>query len=468
MKDAHKWWITLILTVIAFWAAAFGLPQLAVQTRLALVIFLWAVSLWIVRPVPEYLTSIFAATALLFLHFPGSDVLSGFADPIWWMITFATFLAAAIIKTGLGKRIAYLLMDKMGTTLLGSLVATTMTSNILAPFTPSNTARGGIIYGICEGIAQAFGFKPGEKKGDHTLMLANMYINTVNTNAFLTAMGGNAIFVSLISKATGHQITWNEWFIAAFVPALPLMILLPFIVYKMFPSEVKTLPGGRAFVQENLAKMGPITMGEVKTLAIMLIILALWATELVHHIPSTVVAFLIPVFLLTPYVGPVKWKDIEKEIPWAMLLWLGFAMSLASVVNKTGGFKWLIQSLFVSSPWLSQVSFTVFMLVIILAIIFLHFLFSGMNAMGMIILPVIMELAKARGFDPFVVGFIGALAVSTGGFFLPFNSAPNLIFYGSGRYDVADQIKGAIPLALIIALELIFALYVWWPLIGLI
>jgi len=463
-------WVTIasiVITLVALWALNWPTPGLEAKGRIPLVVFLWSVALWILRPIPEYLTAILGAAVMILLKVPGKEVLGGFADPVWWMVTFACILGAAIATTGLGRRIAYTIMDKLGTSPLRLLYGTTMTNNVLAPFTPSNTARGAILYGVTEGICDALGLKAGEKKGDHTLTLANLYINTTNTNMFLTAMGGNALFVALLEKMTGHRVMWSDWFIAAFVPMLPVVLLLPYIVYRLFPPRESEWVRGREFVREQVSRLGPPSRAEKATLVIMLVTLALWATELVHKVPSTTVSFFMAIMLLFPGIGAVSWKDVEKHMPWPMLLWLGFAMGMAGVVNSTGGFKWLVGRFFASSPWVQSLAFAPFMLVVILAIIFIHPLFSGMNAMGMIVIPVVVQLATARGFDPFVAGFLATLAVTTAAFFLPFNSAPNLIFYGSGRFEVSDLLKGAIPLALLIAAALVGALYLWWPLIGL-
>ena len=383
------------------------------------------------------------------------------------MVVFACMLGATITQTGLGKRLAYYILSKIGTSMLRIIYATTFANNILAPFTPSNTARGAIMFGVVEGICDSMGFKRGEKKGDDTLMLANMYINTTNTNMFLTAMGGNAIAVALISQMTGRVVTWNDWFTAAFVPGIPVILLLPYIVYKMFPpsKDVKIDP---TYAAKKLTEMGPMTRAENATLIIMLGTLCLWATELWHKVPSTTISFVMIIALLFPRFGALEWKDIENKVPWQMLVWLGFAMGLAGVVQNTKGFQWLMEAFFIKSSFLANVSFTTFLVVLLVGIVGMHIMFSGMNAMIMIMVPISISLATAKGFDPFATGLAAALAVSTAAFFLPFNSAPNLIFYSSGRYDVKQHLQGAIPLAILIVFSLLFALFVWWPMIGLI
>lgn len=462
----YQWLITGIFTLVIGFAYTLPMDGLAQNGKIGLLVFIWAVGLWIIRPVPEYLSSIIAVTMLVLLKIGGGDVLSGF-NFVWWMVFFACLLGATITYTGLGKRFAYYVLSKIGTNMLRIIYATTFANNLLAPFTPSNTARGAIMCGVVEGICDSMKFKPGERKGDHTLMLANMYINTTNTNMFLTAMGGNAIAVGLIAQMTGRAVTWNDWFVAAFVPGIPVILALPYIIYKMFPPD-KSVSLDTSFAARQLAEMGPMTRAEKATLVIMLGTLLLWATELWHKVPATTTSFVMACALLFPRIGAVDWKQIEPKIPWPMVIWLGFAMGLANVVDKTGGFKWLINMVFVKTPFLASLDFTSFLVILITAITFMHIMFSGMNAMMMVMVPIAVQLAKLKGFDPFATGLVTALAVSTAAFFLPFNSAPNLIFFSCGRYTVKDHLLGALPLSILIILSLLFALFIWWPMVGLI
>ena len=180
---------------------------------------------------------------------------------------------------------------------------------------------------------------------------------------------------------------------------------------------------------------------------------------------ATKVSFLLAALLL-PKVGAVTYDEINDKCPWPALIWLGFAMGMANLINKFGGFKWLVQTLIADNSFMANLEFTTFLAILIPVIVFMHFMFAGMNAMIMVILPISIALAKQFGYDPYIVGLISSMALSVGAFFMPFNSAPNLIFYSTNRYTVQQQIKGAIPLAILAVIMLLLALTVWWPLVG--
>lgn len=462
-----KWGVSIVaLIVLLILDLTLPFTGMEPMSKHALIIFLAAIVFWIARPVPEYLSAIVAAAALILLaKAPPNLVLSGFSAPVWWMVLFAMILGATISHTGLGKRLAYTLIAKFGGGNLKMLYVTTMANNLLAPFTPSNTARGAMMCGVVDSLCDSLGYKRGEQKGDHTIMLANMYINTTNTFMFLTATGANLLCVKIISEMTGRTVTWMDWFIAGFFPGIPLLLALPYVVYKLFPMSADAGKSSIDFANKALLEMGAMSRQEINTAIIMGITLLLWATQSLHGISATKTSFIL-VALLFPKIGAVTWEDLNNKISWPALIWLGFAMGMANLINKFGGFKWLVQTLVADNTFIANLEFTTFLMVLIPIIIFMHFMFAGMNAMIMIILPITIALANQYGFDPYIVGLVSSMSLSVGAFFMPFNSAPNLIFYSTNRYTVQQQIKGAIPLALMAVAALFFALHVWWPIVG--
>lgn len=463
-------WIISIAAAICMYFVWLWVPfeGLSPQSKSTLIIFLLTIIFWIVRPIPEYLTSICAAAILIvFIKVPGGQVLGGFNSLAWWMTVFAMILGATISQTGLGRRVAYIFLAKYARGPLQILYATSMVNNLLAPFMPSNTARGALLSNVADGICDGIGFKRGEQKGDHTIMLTNLYTNTTNTFMFLTATGANMLGLKVIKDMTGTDITWNTWFMAGFFPGLPVILLLPLVVYKMFPFTMASPEDARRLARERLEAMGPITKAEKHTLFILLLTGGFWVTEFLHKIPSTQTAFLL-VLLLMPGIGAVTWKDINDRVSWPALIWLGMAMGMAGVINSHGGFKWIVDTFFAKSDFVMSLGMLEFSMILIVGIVFMHIIFAGMNAMMMVMVPIAIAVAQQRGFDPAAIGIITTMAVAGGAFFMPFNSAPNLIFYGTGRYDVRQQFIGAIPLALMICAALVGALFLWWPVIGLI
>lgn len=465
-----KRWIIALVTAVAMASLYVFVPftGLEPQAKAALLIFLTTIMWWIIRPIPEYLTALLAGAMLIcFVKIPGPQVLGGFSSLIWWMTMLAMLLGATINFTGLGRRLAYIFLAKYARGPLQLLYATSMVNNLLAPVMPSNTARGALLCSVAEGVCDGLGMKPGEHTGDHTIILTNLYTNTTNTFVFLTATSANLLGLQIIMDMTGTSFTWNNWFLATSVPGIPLLLLLPLLIYKIFPFSMADPEHCRVMAREKLREMGPITTPEKRTAFMLALVGVIWSTEFIHKVPSTHTVFLL-IFLLMPGIGAVTWKDVGNRLSWSAMIWLGMAIGIAGVINKTGGFKWLVNALFAQSSFVAGLGFVEFCALTIFCIVFMHILFSGMNAMIMIMVPIAIGIAQQRGFDPGVVGLITLMSIAGGAFFMPFNSAPNLIFYATGRYEVKQQLMGAVPLALLICVALLGALVFWWPVIGLV
>lgn len=454
------------LIVIALCYVLLPFEGLDAKSKASLCIFFGSLALWIFQPLPEYLTSLIAASILLIVvKLPAAEVFGGFSTGTWWLAVFAVILGATINHTGLGRRMSYYFLAMFGRSNLRILYATTMVNNILAPFTPSTMARGGILAAVCESISNSMGYKAGEYKGDHTIMLANMYVTGSNTFMFLTATGANILAVRLISNVTGQTVTWMDWFLAGFVPGLPLLLLLPWVTHRMFPMQTLSHVDVAASAREKLREMGPISGPEMRTAIIMLFVLGLWVTQSLHGMSATNSSLFL-ILLLMPRIGAVSLQEINDKMPWAMLLWLGMSFGLADLITKQGGFKWIVDAMFSQSAFFQSIDFTTFMLIITLGTLFIHIIFNGMTAMMFLFVPITTTLALQKGFDAYAVGLVTSMAISVGAFFLPFNAAHNLLFYSTGRYTVQQQLRGAVPLILIAAACLLGGLFVWWPLVG--
>src|SRR5258708_141685 len=168
--------------------------------------------------------------------------LSGYSNPTVWLIFGAFILALGYERTGLGERIALILVKRMGknTLLLGYGV--TLADTILAPFIPSPTARsGGIIYPIVSDLAQVYESKPNDPSSRRVgsyLMWVAIATTCVTSSLFLTAASFNLLAVGLVEKLTQTDLHWMDCFRTPATPIIPLLILIPLFTYWLYPPEV--------------------------------------------------------------------------------------------------------------------------------------------------------------------------------------------------------------------------------------
>ena len=312
------------------------------------------------------------------------------------------------------------------------------------------------------------GYKAGEYRGDHGLVLSNLYTNAACTWIFLTAGGATIIGTGILQEMTGRSPSWVGYFIAGSVPALILFLLIPIICAKLFPADKNAAPPDLTFVRERLDELGKMTKQEKTGAVIVAIVFTLWVTAELTGLDSNTTAFLLGIALIFPGFGPVNWKEAESMIPWRMLLFCGFALSIASLVNSTGGFAWIINTFFVNTAFFENLTFTGLLMIMLPIIIFSHFMFSGLDSMTTILVPIGISIALAKGFDPYTFGLITVMACVTGAYFLPFNMAPHMIFLSTNRFTVTQQLKGGIVVAVVTCILFYFCLFAWWPIIGLI
>ena len=144
--------------------------------------------------------------------------LSGFSNGTVWLIFGAFMFALGYEKTGLGRRIALLLVKAMGRRTLTLGYAVTIADTLLAPFTPSNTARsGGTIYPVIRNLPALYDSKPNDPSSRRIgsyLMWVAIAATCVTSSMFLTALAPNLLALELVKKTAKIDITWTQWFMA--------------------------------------------------------------------------------------------------------------------------------------------------------------------------------------------------------------------------------------------------------------
>ena len=191
-------------------------------------------------------------------------MLSGFSNGTIWLIAIAMFLSRAVIKTGLGKRIALYFVARFGKKMMGVAYGIALADVVIGPGIPSASARGGgIMYPIMQSIADAYDSKPGPtaRRAGAFLAIAVSQIDTIVCTMFLTAMAGNPLIAEL-AKGQGVEITWMTWFLGAIVPGVISLIVLPYFVYLIYPPELKDTPKMAEMAREELHNMGPMSKAE--------------------------------------------------------------------------------------------------------------------------------------------------------------------------------------------------------------
>lgn len=269
---------------------------------------------------------------------PITDALGGFSDVVIWLIVLAFFISRGFIKTGLGARIAYSFMALLGKRTLGLSYGLAATDLVLSPAIPSNTARaGGIVMPIMASLSRAYGSTPGdgtERKIGGFLTITSYQVNCITSAMFLTSMAANP----LAQKLAGDlkiNITWAGWALAALVPGLISLLVVPWVIYKLYPPEIKETANAVQMAKQKLVELGPICSKEWMMLLVFALLLVLWIFAKQFGDMNATTAALIGLSALL-MLGVLGWEDVKAETgAWDTLVWFAALVMMASFLTSS-------------------------------------------------------------------------------------------------------------------------------------
>ena len=267
--------------------------------------------------------------------------LAGFANGTVWLIFSAFVVAMGYERTRLGRRIALFLVKHLGRKTLGLGYAITLADLALAPFTPSNSARSaGTIFPIIRNIPELYGSRPGESPraiGAYLMWVA-FSTTCVTSSMFVTALAPNLLALEMVKTATGIQITWTEWLVGFLPVGALLLVLLPYVTYKLYPPTVRTSVEVPQWATAELDRMGRMSVHETIMALLVVGALTLWIFGGSAIDPTMVALAAISLMLAT---GVVAWDDIVgHKAAWNVLVWFATLVTLADGLGKVGFVGW--------------------------------------------------------------------------------------------------------------------------------
>ena len=428
-------------------------------------IFIFTVIGIILRPVPigtfAFLGLVLTVTTKT-LTFEQS--FSGFVHPIVWLIVIAFFISRGFIKTGLGERIAYIIIKYLGKSTLGMAYGMLLTDLILAPAIPSVVARvGGIIYPIVNSLSKAFGSEPYShpRRLGAYLIKATFQGSIITSGMFMTAMAGNPLIADL-AKSVGVNITWGSWAIAASVPGLACLIVIPLFLYKFYPPETKETPDAKKLAIKKLKEMGKVRLQEWIMIFSFILLITLWIIGPYISLSATVAALVGLVILLLSSV--LTWDDVIKEKgAWNTLMWFAILIMMATYINKLGLIGWF--SNYMGTHVAGFQWFTAF-IILSLVYFYSHYFFASLVAHIGSMYSAFLVLMVALGAPPVISALTLGFFSNLMGGLTHYGCGPAPIYFGSGYLKVTDWWKFGLY-ASIINIVIYFTIGCgWWKILG--
>jgi L-tartrate/succinate antiporter len=364
--------------------------------------------------------------------------LSGFANTTVWLIFGAFMFALGYEKTGLGRRIALLLVRAMGRKTLTLGYAVTIADLALAPFTPSNTARsGGTIYPVIRNLPALYESKPNDpsmRRMGSYLMWVAIAATCVTSSMFLTALAPNLLATELVRKIANIEIEWVDWFMYFAPVGILLLALVPLLVYWIYPPEVKQGAEVPAWAAKELQKMGPLSRREILLGNLVVIALVLWIFGGDIMEATTAAIAVIALMLL---LKVVTWDDITaNKAAWNTLAWFATLVALADGLTRVGFVKWFAETV---AGQLSGVTPAVAVAALLFINFFGHYLFASVTAHVTAMIPVLLAVASTiPGVNMHTLALGLCLQLGIMGIITPFATGPSPVYYGSGYLPAAD------------------------------
>ena len=396
--------------------------------------------------------------------------LSGFSSPALALVGAALFIAAAMMKTGLDRRIALFILSKIGARTNRVLAGVIIVGFVLSFFVPSTTARVSCMVPIVLGIISAFGV-PLKSRFSAVMMIAIAQADSIWNVGIKTAAAQNMIAIGFIEKQLGTTVSWLDWFIAAAPFAIIMSVILYFVLLKLIPPEMDEVPGGQKTIAKELAKLGPMRSEEKKLMFISVILLFLWSTEKILHpfdTSSTTLAAI--TLMLLPGIGIMSWKEAQSRIGWGTLVLFGVGISLGSTILSTKAADWIAH---VIVNTFNLYDTTAFFIIAILALflIIIHMGFASATALAAAMIPIIISVLQGASEHNAlnVVGMTVILQyVICFGFILPVNAPQNMVAFSTGAFAAKDFIKTGIPLTMIAYGTILLLSATYWKFLGLV
>ncbi|WP_086477823.1 SLC13 family permease [Arenibacter amylolyticus] len=434
----------------------------------------WIAIWWITEAVP------IAVTALIpLILFPMAgimkieDTTAAYGDKYVFLYLGGFFLAIAIEKWNLHRRIALNIIKIIGTNIyrviLGFMIATAFLSMWI-----SNTATSVMMLPIGMSMVAQLKDNPTTKEDENAifgkaLMLGIAYSASIGGIATLIGTPPNLVMAGFVQKTYGVEITFLQWFKFG----LPISIILlgiawVYLTRVSFKFKQKEFPGGKPEINRLIKELGPMQFEEKLVLVVFVLTAFCWITRsflLQHLIPGlddTIIAMTAAIVL---FIIPSKkkkkkllsWSD-SVRIPWGIILLFGGGMALAAGFQETGLAIWLGSQI----DLLIGVSLFLLVFIVITCVNFLTEVTSNLATTAML-LPILAPIAAKLEIDPYIL-IVAATTAASCAFMLPVATPPNAVVFGSGYLRIYDMTRSGLWMNIISIIILGLMVYYVLPL----
>ncbi len=453
-------YIIIILAILIFGIIVWlPTPQgLTVDGKNALAIFAICVVFWVSNVIPLMITSLLAIILFPLMGILETDkTYSLFGNQAVFFILGAFILASSVTRSGLSSRVALMFLKWFGHSpkvlLLGVITLAAFFS-----FWMSEHAVAAMMFPIIVAIVESLELKPTESNYGKVLFLAMAWGCVIGGIATFLGGARAPLAVGILRDATGESIGFIKWALAT----LPTVIIMLFVTYwlliLLFPIEVKDVGRARIFLINRVACMGRMKQKEWYIGILMVGTIFSWICFGERFgLANIALAAVVIAFIF----NLLRWKEVEEDVNWGLILMYGGAICLGSALGKTGAAHWLVDISFLGSIK----SPVILIMMISFVAIFLTEAISN-TAVVALLMPITIGLAIDFSINPIITTL--AVTVPSGmAFILPMGTPAIAIAYSSGFIKTRDTIVSGLILKISAWVFFIIFAYFYWPILGL-
>jgi DASS family divalent anion:Na+ symporter len=429
-------------------------------------IFVATIAGIIAAPLPMSAVAIIGATVAALTDVVSmADVVKSTGTDLVWLILLSFFISRGVIKSGLGRRVALGFMRLLGRRTIGLGYGLAITELVVAPAMPSITARaGGVLLPITQAIAEVLGSRPGDEsrsKVGSYLILCAFHANIVTAGMFVTAMAGNPLSVKLAADQ-GAKIGWTDWAIAASVPGLLTLALVPLALLWIVRPQIRATPDATALAQRELDAMGPVSRNEITMALIFVGLLVLWIFGEDIGIEASLAAALGVTLMFVTRV--LTWNDaLAEKAAWDTLIWIGLLIVLAGKLNEYGMVKWFGNEV---GAYLQGIPRLAIYVLVAAIYFYIHYFFASATAHISALFPLSLALLVGGG----VPAFAGAIALGVlsnlNGCLTQYGIGSGPVMFGAGYVTQPEWWRAGFIMSLLYLVIWLTVGPLWWMVLG--
>jgi len=409
--------------------------ELSVLAHRVLMILLITVGMWIFKPfgISLSLAALFMLSAFIVIGVPMPYVFSGFTTGAIWTLIPAFLFGYMILKTGLGKRIALLLLKQFNPSYKSLIIIFSVVGIILSILTPSITVRVSVLLPVAMSCIQACNLK-GSSKGGGFILLTTMIVAIVPGTGWLTGSLYGPVTQGMYESIPQLQgmITFNSWALFNLLPAVLITVLVIGTGYMVYRPKDKLNVSKDSF-RGKYQELGETTNHEKKVAIALVLCFILFLTGGFELHPFSVPAILLGAVFVMALTGVISQPDISSGINWDNVIFIGTAMGLSMVFGQVGIADWVGGWLI---PILAPISGSPWLFVYVIIIFFFIWRFFDITTVVVtkaILVPTLPLISQELGINPLI--WIPLLVMAGNTFFLSYTNSFMLI----GRSIVGDK-----------------------------